>query len=380
MPIAEIITIGTELLLGDIVDTNSQFIAKSLREAGIDLYRITTTGDNAERTAKAIQEAITRCNIIITTGGLGPTVDDPTREAVALALNVKTIFHPESWDQIQSRFARYKRQPTQNNMRQAYIPEGAIPVENPVGTAPAFICDIREQVIISLPGVPKEMEYLMENAVLPYLRLRFKIHALIKSRVLHTVGIGESQIDNLIGDLERLSNPTVGLAAHSGQVDVRITAKAENDAEAGQLIQPVENNLRELLGAAIYGADEETLEDSAMRTIIQRSWRLVVVEAGLEGLLVERLCVAGKPFYRGEVLLEVKSPDELAKIICDYRRLNNSEIGLGTAIFPNKEPQEICIVLITPDGEKRFTRFYGGPPEYAARYAFNHSLDILREI
>lgn len=366
MPAAEIIAIGTEILLGEIVDINSQFIAKSLREAGIDLYRITTTGDNAERTAKAIQEALTRCHIIITTGGLGPTIDDPTREAVALALNVKTILHPESWDQIQSRFARYNREPTQNNMRQAYIPEGAIPVENPVGTAPAFICEIGKQVIISLPGVPKEMEFLMQNTIIPYLRQHFKTQSLIKSRVLHTVGIGKSQIDSLIGELERLSNPTVGLAAHSGQVDVRITAKAENDAEVTKLIEPVENTVRELLGTAIYGADHETLEESALRKMIDRGWDLVVVEAGLCGLLVERLSAVGKPFQRGEVLLGLENPDELSKTTNRYRQQNNTEIGLGTAIFPNKERQEIWIVLITPDGEKRFNRSYGGPPEYAA--------------
>jgi nicotinamide-nucleotide amidase len=380
MPIAEIIAIGTEILLGEIVDTNSQFIARSLREIGIDLYRIMTTGDNTERIAKAIQESLSRCSILITTGGLGPTIDDPTRDAVGLALNVGLIFHPELWDQIQSRFARYKRQPTQNNMRQAYIPEGSIPVENPVGTAPAFICEIGEKTIISLPGVPKEMEFLMRNAILPYLRKRFQVHALIKSRVLHSVGIGESQIDSLIGDLETLNNPTVGLAAHSGQVDVRITAKAKNEAEAMRLIQPIENTLRELLGTTIYGADEETLEEVALRTITQKGWKLVVVEAGLNGFLVKRLSTNGKPFLRGEVLLEVKDPDELSDIIQEYRRVNNSDIGLGTAIFSNKEQQEICIVLITPDGEKRFSRSYGGPPEYAARYTFNHILDILRGI
>ena len=140
MSSAEIITIGTELLLGEIDDTNATYIARELRDVGIDLYRKTTVGDNARRIAQTIQEALQRTDIIITTGGLGPTVDDPTREAVALAVGVETEFRPELWEQIQNRFQRFGRKPTENNKRQAYVPKGAIPVENPVGTAPSFIC------------------------------------------------------------------------------------------------------------------------------------------------------------------------------------------------------------------------------------------------
>src|SRR4030066_332573 len=146
MPSAEIITIGTELLLGEIVDTNSRYLARCLRDAGIDLYRKTTVGDNVKRIAFAIQQALERCDIVITTGGLGPTVDDPTREAVALAVGVKSEFHPELWEQIRTRFTRLGRKPTENNRRQAYIPDGAIAVENPVGTAPIFILEDRSHV------------------------------------------------------------------------------------------------------------------------------------------------------------------------------------------------------------------------------------------
>ena len=141
MPSAEILTIGTELLLGETIDTNSNFLARSLRDAGIDLFRLTTVGDNTKRIAQAIQESLERCDIVLTTGGLGPTIDDPTRDAVALALGVKPEFHPELWDQIKSRFQKLGRIPTENNRRQAYIPEGAVAIENPVGTAPIFIID-----------------------------------------------------------------------------------------------------------------------------------------------------------------------------------------------------------------------------------------------
>ncbi len=204
MPVAEIITIGTEILLGEIIDTNAQFIARKLRDAGIDLFRKTTVGDNPGRIADAIRQALQRCDIVITTGGLGPTVDDPTRVAVAEAMNLELEYRPELWDQIQSRFKRFGRLPTENNMRQAYVPAGATAITNPVGTAPAFIVNSGDCSVISLPGVPREMEYLLEREVLPYLEMRFKNSGVIKARTLHTVGIGESRIDDLIGDLEKL--------------------------------------------------------------------------------------------------------------------------------------------------------------------------------
>ena len=193
------------------------------------------------RIAQAIQQALERCDIVLTTGGLGPTIDDPTRDAVALAMGVKSEFHPELWEQIKSRFQRLGRIPTENNRRQAFIPEGAVAIENPVGTAPIFILEHNSQVIIALPGVPREMSFLMEQKVIPYLRQHFDLHEVIKTRILHTVGVGESQIDDLIGDLEKLSNPSVGLTAHSGQVDVRITVKADSEQAAVQLIQPLED-------------------------------------------------------------------------------------------------------------------------------------------
>ena len=381
MPSAEIITIGTEILLGDIVDTNARHIARCLRDAGVDLYRKTTVGDNTQRIALAIQQAMERCDIILTTGGLGPTVDDPTREAVALAMGVSSEFHPELWEQIQARFRRFNRQPTENNKRQAYIPQGAIAVENPVGTAPAFIMEPGARAIISLPGVPSEMEFLLERAVLPYLRRRYRLQGTIKSRVLHTAGVGESQIDELISDLETSHNPTVGLAAHSGQVDVRITAKADSEAQADEMIQVVEQEVRRRLGKWIYGADQETLEGIALRSLQQRGWTLAVVEAGLSGDLIRRM--AGAPdsgFLGGEMLATLPAPQELLSVTDAYRRSRRADVGMGVAIYPGPEKQEVCLALITPEGQQELTRPYGGPPEYAPRWALHHSLDLIRKL
>jgi competence/damage-inducible protein CinA-like protein len=380
MPCAEIIIIGTEILLGDIIDTNAAFLARALRDAGIDLYRKTTVGDNVQRIAQAIQQSLERCDIVLTTGGLGPTVDDPTREAVALAFGVDTELLPELWEQIQERFRRYKREPTENNKRQAYVPRGATPIENPVGTAPAFVVERDERVVISLPGVPREMEYLLMHAVIPYLSKRFQLKGMIKTRTIHTAGVGESQIDDLIGDLETLRNPTVGLAAHSGQVDVRITAKADSEVEVDALIVPIEETIRQRLGNWVYGADQETLEETAMKNLLHKGWSLVVVEAGLGGSLIRRLASAQGPFSGGEVLTESPSPEELLSLVEAYRQTHAADAGLGVAIQPAGERQDVHLALVTPQGKQQFIRPYGGPPENAPRWALHHSLDLIRNL
>lgn len=388
MPVAEIITIGTEILLGEIVDTNSQFIACKLREAGIDLYRKTTVGDNPGRIADAIREAFQRCDIIITTGGLGPTVDDPTREAVAQTLGLQLEFHPELWDQIQNRFKRFGRPATANNRRQAYVPAGAIIVENPVGTAPAFIVTKGKVSIVALPGVPREMEYLLENKVLPLLISQHQASGVIKARTLHTVGAGESQIDDLIGDLEELRNPTVGLAAHTGQVDVRITAKAASVEEADRMISQVETEVRNRLGEWIYGADQDSLEEIALEALAHRGWTLAIIEVGTNGelstrlsSLERRLTSTGEPLmHPGEVLLAAMPTDEFTSFIRAFRQKNAVDVCLGVAIQPEQDRQEIQLALITPQNELHRTRPYGGPPSYASRWAIHHSLDLLRRL
>jgi competence/damage-inducible protein CinA-like protein len=381
MPAAEIITIGTELLLGEIVDTNSQYLARALRNLGIDLYRTTTVGDNLQRIAQAIQHSVERAEIVITTGGLGPTVDDPTRQAVALAAGVELEFREELWKQVQARFRRFSRTPTENNRRQAYVPAGAIAVENPVGTAPAFIMELSGRSVISLPGVPREMEHLLEHAIIPYLRQRFDLNSVIKARILHTAGVGESQIDDRIADLEELSNPTVGLAAHSGQVDVRITAKAGSLDEAEAMITGVEAQLRQRLGDWIYGADQETLESAAMQALQAKGWRIAVVEAGLSGELIRRVANnAFEPFLAGQALPGTPEPEALLALTQAFQRVHQAEVGLGVAISPRRERQQVFIALVTPDGIQNLTRPYGGPPAYAARWATHHSLDILRAL
>ena len=380
MPTAEIISIGTELLLGEIVDTNAPYLARLLRDIGIDMHRKTTVGDNTKRIARIIQESLERCDIIITTGGLGPTVDDPTREAVALALNIPTEYHPELWEQIQTRFQRYGRPPTENNRRQAYIPQGALAVENLVGTAPSFIVDQDEKVIISLPGVPREMEYLMQKEIIPFLRKRFDLHGIIKARVLHTAGVGESQIDDMIGDLETWTNPTIGLLAHSGQVDVRITAKADSVNEADQMIQSLEEVLHERLGDMIYGVDQDTLESKALENLQSKGWKLVTLEAGLNGDLTKRLSSNPEINLGGSILENPPDQAALKDLTTAFRLDKAAQVALGACLIPGEDKQEVYYCLVSPLGIQQLQRSYGGAPGNAPRWAINHALDLLRRL
>jgi competence/damage-inducible protein CinA-like protein len=388
MPSAEIITIGTEILLGEIVDTNTRFLARALRGLGVDLFRTITIGDNTQRIAEAIQDSMRRADIVITTGGLGPTVDDPTREAAARAVGVETEFREELWEQVKAVIARYGRAPGENQKRQAIVPRGAIAIENPIGTAPAFIVEyspllkgegsvVRSGAIISLPGVPQEMEFLFHQSVVPYLQKCFELRDIIKVRLLHTSGIGEGMIDEQIGEFERLTNPTVGLAAHAGVVDVRITAKAESEEEADRLIAEVETAIRAQLGDAIFGVDGDTLESSALDAAAARGWNLAVLESGLDGRLARALSATQPPN-----LLTVESaalqPGELAARTREVRERSEAKAALGVALFRSESEQVIELHLILPDDEKSRRLTYGGPPNYSPRWAGNMALNWLR--
>jgi len=380
MPSAEIITIGTEILLGEIVDTNSAFLARHLRNLNVDVFRTSTIGDNAQRIAQIIRETLERTQIIITTGGIGPTVDDPTREAVALAFGVETEFRPELWEQVVRQMLRYGRTPGENQKRQAYVPKNAIAVENPVGTAPAFIVEQDDHCLIALPGVPREMEYLAEQQVFPYLRKRYNLSGTIKARILHVAGMGESAIDEQVGDLELLANPTIGLAAHYGMVDVRITAKAESVAKADALIAGVEKTIREKLGQAIYGADDETLEAITLKALAQKDWTLTVVEVNTGGELSRLLSQTGDPtFLGGKILPALPEGQNLAGAVVEQMESSGASAALGLTARDNTgEVLGVDMVIVTPAATRESTRTYGGHPKNIPAWGANNVLDLLR--
>lgn len=259
---AEIVAIGSELLLGQIVDSNSAWIAQRLAENGVNLFYKTVVGDNRSRMLEIISHALDRADVVITTGGIGPTQDDLTREVVAKTTGRRIVVDPESLKELDERFRKRGFILTKNNESQAEIPEGARVIKNPNGTAPAFIVEDGRGTIISLPGVPFEMKWLIENEVLPYLRSKFNLSEVIHYKVLKVADLGESNVDHLIGHLiASLSNPTVGVLAHPGQVDVRIAARAKNVEAAAAIIAPIEAQIRSLLGDHVFAQDNETIED-----------------------------------------------------------------------------------------------------------------------
>jgi hypothetical protein len=224
------------------------------------------------------------------------------------------------------------------------------------------------------------MEHIMETTIIPYLHRRLDLHEVIHARVIHTAGAGESQIDNLIGDLEQLSNPTVGLAAHAGRVDVRITAKAETEDQAKALITAVEKQVEVRLGRWIYGADKETLEQVALENIRSKGWNLAVLESGLKGELVHMLAASGKPFIGGEISTIPLSQEDLVSWIENHPLRLDADVVLGAALHPGKQRQEIFLALHTPELDKLVPLSYGGPPGYASIWAANQGLDLLRKI
>jgi nicotinamide-nucleotide amidase len=319
---AEIVAIGSELLLGQIVDTNSAWMAQRLTALGVNLYFKSVVGDNPGRMKEVIARAVERADIVITSGGIGPTQDDLTREIVAEVTGRKLVQDAGMLEQVEEHFRRRGRPMTPNNIRQSYMPEGAIPIKNPNGTAPSFVVEDSRAVILSLPGVPVEMKWLFENEVEPYLRKKFHLAEVIHYRVLKIVGIGESAVDDKVGHLiANSSNPTVGVLALPGQVDVRIAAKAANRNEAMKMIAPVESEVRGLLGNAIFAADEETMEHVTGKLLRAKNKTVAVCEDLTCGQLAERMQSASMAnFGAGFILNGEAATKALLKNACDDAR------------------------------------------------------------
>jgi nicotinamide-nucleotide amidase len=257
---AEIICVGTELLLGDILNSNSQFLAQQLAKLGIPHYYQTVVGDNPERIKQVIEIAISRANILIFTGGLGPTPDDLTCETIADFFGAPLVERPEIIEDIANKFAQRGRVMTPTNRKQALIPQGAEVLPNPTGTAPGIIWQPRHKItIFTFPGVPSEMHRMWQETAVPFLQSQGWGKEIIYSRSLRFWGIGESALAEKVASYFNLPNPTVAPYAGKGEVRLRISAKATSEAAAEELIAPVEKQLREIAGLDCYGADDDTL-------------------------------------------------------------------------------------------------------------------------
>ncbi|MBX7235765.1 MAG: CinA family nicotinamide mononucleotide deamidase-related protein [Caldilineales bacterium] len=398
---AEIVTTGTELLLGEIVDTNAAHIARQLREVGVNLFYKTTVGDNQGRLAEVLRLGLSRSDVILVTGGLGPTVDDITREAVAEATDRPLELRPDLAEHIRTLFAGWGRQLTDNNLRQAYLPQGARALPNPIGTAPGFVVEHQGRAILAMPGVPREMKRMMADQVLPFLQARLgDAQGVIVTRILHVAGLGESLIDDRIGHLMTAGNPTVGLAAHLGQVDIRIAARAPSAAQAQALIAPVEAEIRQKVAAYLYGVDGETLGGAIAALLRQQAATLAVVETNTAGriaaaipepdrsLLVASLVAGDLPHLERQLALPIAAAiDEATARLAAQRLREISGANFALALlgdpgsgqdFWSADRGHSWLALAGPAGIvcERFNA--GGADDFTAQWLSIYSLTFLR--
>lgn len=285
---AEILAVGTELLMGQIANTNAQYISSRLPNVGIGVYYHDVVGDNPERLKQCLALALSRSDVVILTGGLGPTQDDLTKETVAEAVKRKLVLDRESLDKMTAFFAGRNRRMTDNNIKQAYLPEGSIIIRNKNGTAPGCIIEECEKVIIMLPGPPSEMKPMFDDSVMPYFAAKSEFR--LESHFLRIFGIGESAVEDALMDLiGAQNNPTIAPYAKDGEVTLRITAKYNKDSAYEDLISPVESEIRRRLGDAVYSNDNSSLDEVAAKLLMDSGTTLSLAESCTGGMVAARL-------------------------------------------------------------------------------------------
>lgn len=352
---AEIVAIGTDLLLGQILDTNATYIAKLLAENGINLFQKTTVGDNRERILKALDAALERADIVLVSGGLGPTEDDITRECVAELTGRPLELREDLLQRLVQRFARARRPLTENNKKQAYAPRGALIVENPNGTAPGLILEEPRGVIVCLPGVPHELRAMLESRVIPYLHEKFGVEGLVHCRILKVCGVGESQVDAAIADLIRQGdNPKIGLLAAPEAVQIRISARARNLEDANRLIDSVEARVRQALPGLVMGVDDETIEEVVDRLLAERGWTLAVAETHTGGMIGQRLVAAGARQFVGGLVVPPnrRVQADLAVVAAELARTIRGQYNADCilAVAGDLDAHRALARLETPEG------------------------------
>ena len=281
---AEIITVGTEILLGDILNTNCRYLSRELAAMGIEMYYQITVGDNEERLLKTLEESLNRSDIVICTGGLGPTEDDITKEVCAKYFGYELELHKPSLDAMIERFKHMNRVPTKNNEKQAYFPKEAYILKNDNGTAPGCIMEKEGKMIVVLPGPPREMESMFENYVKPYLsKLTDDV---IESEVLRIIGVGESKVENDILDIiDSQTNPTIATYAKGYECTLRITAKAKSVEEAKELIKPMSDEMKRRFGQSLYATGETSIEEVVAKMLVENNLKIAVAESCTGGMV-----------------------------------------------------------------------------------------------
>ena len=404
---AEIVGVGTELLLGQIANTNARAISEALAPAGVDILFHTVVGDNEQRIAEALAAALGRVDVVITTGGLGPTHDDLTREAIARVTGRALERRPELEQWLRRRFERLGRAMPEANLRQAELPRGATAIPNVRGTAPGMVLEHEGRLIYALPGPPVEIEPMIESAVVPQLRAR--TGATIVSRTVRVAEMPESEVaERIHGVIDRLDRDpvaTIALLASAGDVMVRITAKDETPEAAGARIGPVEDEVRRILGGAVYGADGDSLEGAVAR-LLREQRRTVAVGESLTGGLVcsllvgvpgaSSLLVAGYVAYSNEAkqrdlgvpeeILErhgAVSEETAAAMAAGVRERAGADLGLSTTGEAGPDPSQapvgtVYVGLAWEGGTTVRHLRLGGGRDLIRRWATKSALNLLR--
>lgn len=403
----EILAVGTELLLGQIVNGNGAEIGRRLAETGLDHHRQVVVGDNLGRIVAAIREATARADALIITGGIGPTQDDLTRDAIAEAAGVAMEFSEEYAAHLREWWERRGRTMPASNLRQAEYPLGAEMIPNDKGTAPGLRVRIGECWVFALPGVPQEMQPMLDDHVLPFLLAAAGDDAgVIVSRVLRTWGESESRIAEITGDLfDAGTNPTLAFLASGGEIKLRLTARAATPQEAADLIAPVAAELRERLGALVFGEGDDTVERVVLRECAERGWTLATAESATGGLVAAVLTAVpgSSAVVRGSVVAyatELKSSllgvppglvasagvvsEEVALAMADgARAVLGAEVGVAVTGAAGPDPLGVpagtmVIAVVTPEGAMARTMRLPGDRERVRAYTTTAALHLTR--
>ncbi len=402
--IVEVLAVGTELLLGQIVNSNATRIGERLADAGLDHFQQTVVGDNEARIADAVTAACGRADALIITGGLGPTKDDLTREALARAAGVPLIFDETQAEALRLRWERSGRVMPDSNLQQAERPEGSTLIRNPKGTAPGIRMQIAGTWIFALPGVPAEMIPMLEDEVIPF--LRGADETVVASRLLRTWGESESAIGERLADLyDTSTNPSIAFLASAGEIKIRITAKAATSREAEALIAPMESLVRERLGERIFGTDTDTVEVVVLRMLEERGWSFGTAESVTGGLVAGRITSipGASRVFRGAIvayatgvkerLLDVPHTvvaehgvvSEAAAVAMAAGARARLDVDLAVAVTGSAgpDPQEqpvgtVIIAVATPDGTRVKTLRLPGDRERVRTFATTAALHLTR--
>lgn len=399
--IVEVIAVGTELLFGQIINTNTATIGAALAERGLDAHFQQTVGDNLERIASSISTALDRADAVILTGGIGPTQDDITREAVCAATGLSMVFNDEYAERLREWWAGRGKTMPKSNLRQAYHPEGAELMMNPRGTAPGLAISHGGKLIFCVPGVPAEMEFLLANDVIPRLVAASGEEKVIVSRLIRTWGRSESDVAETLDDLFEGANPSIAFLASASEIKVRITAKADSTVEALTLIEPVETEVRSRLGNTVFGTDDETIERVLLRLLSDLGYTIGTAESMTGGLVAARLTDlpgssavvrGGLVAYTNELKQRLLGVEDISSVVDAATAVEMAtgaqsllDVDVAVAVTGSagpdpleKPPGTVVIAVATPEDARAKELRYSGDRERIRAYGTTAALQLAR--